>query len=52
MPSAVRYDTRDKIGLVKTLYSLGLTQHEVAVLTDLSQGTVSNIINNKYEQKE
>jgi predicted transcriptional regulator len=49
MPGYVTYETSDKVDIVKKLYKMGLNQQEIGVLTHLSQGTVSQIINGRYD---
>lgn len=51
MRTRIIYEIEDKVSVVKKLYKMGLNQHEIGVLTNLSQGTVSNIINGKYDDK-
>jgi predicted transcriptional regulator len=49
MTGHVIYEIKDKVSVVKKLYRMGLNQQEIGVVTHLSQGTVSNIINGKYD---
>jgi len=40
------------ISVVEKLYSQGYRQHEIALILDISQPTVSNILNGKYSEGE
>lgn len=37
---------------VKKLYEFGFRQHEIALILDISQPSVSNILNGKYDNTE
>lgn len=40
------------ISVVEKLYAQGFRQHEIALILDISQPTVSNILNGKYSEEE
>jgi predicted transcriptional regulator len=39
------------ISTVNKLYDFGFRQHEIALLIGISQASVSNILNGKYEEE-